>query len=177
MRRFAQDCDPPTYSCTSSGRKDAKIAHIKSGVRLTRNPTRFASHVAHQNVRQNRFAITVQQLHIRVTHYCTIMSAPMSIGFSQRRRYRAHLEHSIDPITQKILPPRRCKTGSTERESVYREILRKSGINVSTPSENEPIERLSVVGKRCGFPNANYLKKLFLAETGMTMREWRRNNI
>ena len=36
---------------------------------LTRNPTRFASHVAHQNVRQNRFAITVQQLHIRVTHY------------------------------------------------------------------------------------------------------------
>ena len=93
MRRFAQDCDPPTYSCTSRNapkkaklskgrlrsngeaarqgprRKDAKIAHIKSGVRLTRNPTRFASHVAHQNVRQNRFAITVQQLHIRVTHY------------------------------------------------------------------------------------------------------------
>ena len=69
MRRFAQDCDPSTYSCTSSGRKDAKIAHIKSGVRLTRNPTRFASHVAHQSVRQNRFAITVQQLHIRVTHY------------------------------------------------------------------------------------------------------------
>ena len=37
-------------------------------------------------------------------------------------------------------------------------------------------ERLSVVGKRCGFPNANYLKKLFLAETGMTMSEWRRRN-
>ena len=34
---------------------------------LTRNPPRFASHVAHQNVRQNRFAITVQQLHSRVT--------------------------------------------------------------------------------------------------------------
>ena len=36
---------------------------------LLRNPTCFASHVAHQNVRQNRFAITVQQLHIRVTDY------------------------------------------------------------------------------------------------------------
>ena len=47
---------------------------------------------------------------------------------------------------------------------------------MSTPRENEPIERLSVVGKRCGFPNANYLKKLFLAETGMTMSEWRRRN-
>ena len=29
MRRFLQDCDPKTYSCTSSGRKDAEIAHIK----------------------------------------------------------------------------------------------------------------------------------------------------
>ena len=29
MRRFAQDCGPQTYSCTSSGRKDAQIAHIK----------------------------------------------------------------------------------------------------------------------------------------------------
>ncbi len=38
-------------------------------------------------------------------------------------------------------------------------------------------ERISVIGKRCGFPNANYLKKLFLAETGMTLSEWRRNNI
>jgi AraC-like DNA-binding protein len=37
-------------------------------------------------------------------------------------------------------------------------------------------ERILVIGKRCGFPNANYLKKLFLAETGMTMREWRRRN-
>ena len=29
MRRFQQDCDPKTYLCTSSGRKDAEIAHIK----------------------------------------------------------------------------------------------------------------------------------------------------
>ena len=87
MRRFAQDCDPPTYSCTSRGRKDAKIAHIKSGVRLTRNPTRFASHVAHQNVRQNRFAITVQQLHIRVTHY-RIRTLPVEIATKTQRTAR-----------------------------------------------------------------------------------------
>ena len=29
MRRFLQDCAPKTYLCTSSGRKDAEIAHIK----------------------------------------------------------------------------------------------------------------------------------------------------
>ena len=109
MRRFAQDCDPPTYSCTSRNapkkaklskgrlrsngeaarqgprRKDAKIAHIKSGVRLTRNPTHFASHVAHQNVRQNRFAITVLQLHIRVTHYNN-RSAANRAGTDLRKR-------------------------------------------------------------------------------------------
>ena len=34
MRRFAQDCDPKTYLCTSSGSKDAQIAHIKRRVPL-----------------------------------------------------------------------------------------------------------------------------------------------
>ena len=32
-------------------------------------------------------------------------------------------------------------------------------------------ERLSVIGRRCGFANANYLKRIFLAETGMTLSE------
>ena len=34
-----QDCDPKTYSCTSSGRKDAKIAHIKRRVPLGEKTT------------------------------------------------------------------------------------------------------------------------------------------
>lgn len=34
-------------------------------------------------------------------------------------------------------------------------------------------ERLSVIGRRCGFANANYLKRIFLADTGLTMAEWR----
>lgn len=37
-------------------------------------------------------------------------------------------------------------------------------------------ERLSVIGRRCGFANANYLKRVFLAETGMTLSEWRSQN-
>lgn len=37
-------------------------------------------------------------------------------------------------------------------------------------------ERLSVIGRRCGFANANYLKRIFLAETGMTLSEWRTNH-
>ena len=41
MWRFALDCDPKTYSCTSSGRKDAQIAHIKSGARLEQHPPRY----------------------------------------------------------------------------------------------------------------------------------------
>ena len=34
-----QDCDPKTYSCTSSGSKDAKIAHIKRRVPLGEKTT------------------------------------------------------------------------------------------------------------------------------------------
>ena len=34
-----QDCDPKTYSCTSSGGKDAKIAHIKRRVPLGEKTT------------------------------------------------------------------------------------------------------------------------------------------
>ena len=37
-------------------------------------------------------------------------------------------------------------------------------------------ERLSVIGRRCGFANANYLKRIFLADTGLTMSEWRSQN-
>ena len=34
-----QDCAPKTYSCTSSERKDAKIAHIKRRVPLGEHTT------------------------------------------------------------------------------------------------------------------------------------------
>ena len=37
-------------------------------------------------------------------------------------------------------------------------------------------ERISVIGRRCGFANANYLKRIFLADTGLTMAEWRSRN-
>ena len=37
-------------------------------------------------------------------------------------------------------------------------------------------DRLSVIGRRCGFANANYLKRIFLADTGLTMAEWRSRN-
>ena len=41
LRRVAQDCDPKTYSCMSSGRKDARIAKARRRVPLPR----FEPHV------------------------------------------------------------------------------------------------------------------------------------
>lgn len=37
-------------------------------------------------------------------------------------------------------------------------------------------ERISIIGHRCGFANANYLKRIFLADTGLTMAAWRSRN-
>ena len=33
---------------------------------------------------------------------------------------------------------------------------------------------IAAISRSCGFPNANHLRNLFAAETGMSMREWRR---
>ena len=32
---------------------------------------------------------------------------------------------------------------------------------------------IAEITARCGFPNANYLKRLFKRQTGQTMSEWR----
>ena len=40
-RRFAQDCDPKTYLCMSSGRKDAEIARPRRRARLRRIMPQF----------------------------------------------------------------------------------------------------------------------------------------
>jgi len=37
----------------------------------------------------------------------------------------------------------------------------------------KPDLSISEITERCGFPNANYLKRLFKQRTGKTMREWR----
>ena len=52
MRRFQQDCTPKTYLCTSSGRKDAEIAHINRWAKKRRTLTR-----------QKRYHITSSSLY------------------------------------------------------------------------------------------------------------------
>ena len=61
MRRFMQDCAPKTYSCTSSGRKDAKIAHIKRRVPLGEKTT----HIDKAQLQKN----TARELHIQLAEY------------------------------------------------------------------------------------------------------------
>ena len=61
-----QDCDPKTYSCTSSGSKDAKIAHIKRRVPLGEKTTQIDK----AQIQTRDAKRTLQgSPHIRLTEY------------------------------------------------------------------------------------------------------------
>lgn len=56
------------------------------------------------------------------------------------------------------------------------DLIRKKKLDTLKAELKHSSERLSTIGRRCGFPNATYLKKLFLSETGQTLSEWRAKN-